>query len=188
MIESDVKRYTKEDWEMSTLRGETNRILADIQAGKEDSKEKLFELTYNHLKIIARIYAYDKNDMEDILQIAYLKVFKHIKSFDLSKDGYNWLCKIVQNVAYTLRRTTPTCVSLDDYSHHADSSDVMNYILAKDEMYRYLENYSEKDRQLIHLRFYEGYCYSEIAEKMSMKKSNVHRRISKIVKEILKNK
>ena len=173
---------------MSTLREDVNRLLAGVKSGKEDSKEKLFELTYNHLKIIARIYVYDKNDVEDVLQIAYLKVFKHIKSFNLSKDGYNWLCKIVQNVAYTLRRKTPTCVSLDDYSQCADSRDIMDYISAKEEIYRYLENYSERDRQLIYLRFYEDYCYSEIAEKMNMKKSNVHRRISKIVKEILKNK
>ena len=56
----------------------------------------------------------------------------------------------------------------------------------EDELRRYLEGYSALDRQLIYLRFYEGNTYREIAQKLQMKKSNVHRRITKILKEILK--
>ena len=97
---------------MSTLRGEVNKLLSGIKAGKEDSKEKLFELTYNHLKIIARCYVHNKNDIEDVLQIAYLKVFRYINAIDVSKDGYNWLCKIVQNEAYRFGKNNPTYLPL----------------------------------------------------------------------------
>ena len=53
-------------------------------------------------------------------------------------------------------------------------------------MCRYLEGYSELDCKLIYLKFFENYSYPEIAEIPHMKKSNVHRRGSKIIKEILK--
>ena len=174
---------------MSTLRGEVNKLLSGIKAGKEDSKEKLFELTYNHLKIIARCYVHNKNDIEDVLQIAYLKVFRYINAIDVSKDGYNWLCKIVQNEAYRFGKNNPTYLPLDDYAETINFEDVTDWIYAKDEIYKYLAGYSELDRMLIYLKFYEDYSYSEVAEKMKMKKSNVHRRVSKILKEILaKNK
>ena len=174
---------------MSTLRGEVNKLLSGIKTGKEDSKEKLFELTYNHLKIIARYYVHNKNDIEDVLQMAYLKVFRYINAIDVSKDGYNWLCKIVQNEAYRFGKSNPTYLPLDDYSQRMDSINIIDYISAKDEIHRYLEGYSELDCRLIYLKFYEDYSYSEIAEKMNMKKSNVHRLVSKILKEILtKNK
>ncbi|MBE7100372.1 MAG: sigma-70 family RNA polymerase sigma factor [Clostridiales bacterium] len=171
---------------MSTLRGEVNKLLAGIKAGKEHYKKKLFERTYNHLKIIARCYVQDKNDVEDVLQMTYLRAFKYIEALDSSKDGYNWLCKIVQNEAYTLAKKNPVHFSLDDYSQEANSQDVWNNISDKDELYRYLEGYSALDRQLLYLKFYENYSYFEIAEKMGMKKSNVHRRIAKMLKEILK--
>ncbi len=173
---------------MSILRRDVNKLLIEIQNGKEDSKERLFNLTYNHLKIIARSYVHDKNDVEDVLQISYLKVFKYIESVNPNKDGYNWLCKIVQNEAYRYSKNNQTYISLDDCVKNVDTKDITDLISAKDEIYRYLEGYSELDCRLIYLKFYEDYSYSEIAEKMNMKKSNVHRRVSKVLKEILRKK
>ena len=173
---------------MSTLRMDVNKILQKIKEGKDEYKEILFNLTYNHLKVIARMYVHNKNDVEDVLQTTYLRVFKYIKAANLSKDGYNWLCRIVQNEAYKFNKANPTYVSLECCKEDSISIDIVDLISEKDEIYRYFKHYSELDRRLIYLKIYEGYSYSEIANKMRMKKSNVHRRISKIFKEIVKKK
>lgn len=173
---------------MSTLRTEVNRILQKIKAGNEQYKEVLFNLTYNHLKIIARMYVYNKNDVEDVLQAAYLRVFKYIKTSDFSKDGYNWLCRIVQNEAYSFNRANPSYLSLEECRGETALSDMTDLISQKDEIYRYLKKYSELDCKLIYLKIYDGYSYLEIANKMNMKKSNVHRRISKVFKEIIEQR
>ena len=173
---------------MSTLRTDVNRILQKIKQGEDQYKELLFDLTYNHLKVIARIYVYNKNDVEDVLQMAYLRVFKYIETANFSKDGYNWLCRIVQNEAYRFNKANPTYLSLEDCKEEAVSIDMADWISEKDEIYRYLKHYSELDRRLVCLRIYEGCSYMEIANKMDMKKSNVHRRISKVFKEIEKKR
>ena len=82
---------------MSFLGKDINKILSRIQTGDERAKEELFEKTYSHLKAVVYRYLHDKNDVEDVLSNVYLKVFSSIKAFDTGKDGYNWLCKIVQN-------------------------------------------------------------------------------------------
>ena len=171
---------------MSSLREKVNKLLVGVQSGDERCKKELFELTYNHLKVIARRYVCDLNDVEDVLQNAYLKAFKYVNALDKSKDGYNWLCKIVQNEAYSYGKDNLDCLPLEEHSYRVDQRDVLDCISQQDELRRYLEGYSALDRQLIYLRFYEGNTYREIAQKLQMKKSNVHRRITKILKEILK--
>lgn len=173
---------------MSTLRTEVNRILQKIKEGKEEYKEILFNLTYNHLKVIARMYVYNKNDVEDVLQTTYLRVFKYIKTANVSKDGYNWLCRIVQNEAYRCNKENPTYLSLEDCKEEAVPIDIAELISEKDELYRYLKDYSELDRTLLKLKIYDDFSYFEIANKMNMKKSNVHRRVSKMCKEIVKKR
>ena len=84
---------------MSILRTEVNKILIKIKKGDEESKNVLFEKTYNHLKTIAYPYVRNKDDVEDVLVEAYLRMYQYVSSFDPKKDGYNWMCKIVQNVA-----------------------------------------------------------------------------------------
>ncbi len=80
---------------MSNFRREINLLLSGIKCGDKTKLKILFSTTYNHLKVIAYKYAINKNDIEDILIESYIKIFKYINSFDMSKDGYNWLCKIV---------------------------------------------------------------------------------------------
>lgn len=173
---------------MSKLRRDVNKLLSGIKDGKEKCKQQLFDLTYNHLKIVARSYVIDKNDVEDVLQLTYLKAFKYIKSVDDSKDGYNWLCKILQNEAYSFCKKNPKYYSLEDYSRCTGEFDITEWVSAKDEVYRYLKDCSELDCKLIYFKFYEDYSYSDIARIMGMKKSNVHRRVSKVLKEILRKK
>ncbi len=170
---------------MSVWKHEINRILLRIQQGDERSKEVLFENTYNHLKAIARRYLRDKNDVEDVLSNAYLKVFRSIHSFDKTKDGYNWLCKIVQNEAYDFNKKTLDYLPIEEEIVGVEQIDFTESLSQADEIWRWLKEYSQADQRMIYLKFWEDYSYAEIAKILGMKKSNVHKRVSKIIKEIL---
>ena len=171
---------------MSTLRGAVNKLLKGIQSGNEADKERLFELTYNHLRIIARGYIKNENDIEDIMQTVYLRAFRYVDSVDLSKDGYNWLCRIVEREVYRFLEKNTVHVSIDDCVLKADERDITDLISDRDEIRRYLQGCSELDLKLIYLKFYKDYSYAEIAKIMNMKRSNAHRRVSKVLKEIFK--
>lgn len=170
---------------MSVFKNDVNRILLRIQQGDERGKELLFERTYNHLKGIAYRYLRDKNDVEDTLSNAYLKAFSSIRTFDKTKDGYNWLCKIVQNEAYDFNKKGLDYLPIEE-NFYAEATGIDEALATSDELWRWLKNYGELDRRLVYLKFWEEYSYAEIANMLGMKKSNVHKRVSKIVAEILK--
>ena len=170
---------------MSVFKNDVNRILLRIQQGDEQGKELLFKRTYNHLKGIAYRYLRDKNDVEDTLSNAYLKAFSSIRTFDKTKDGYNWLCKIVQNEAYDFNKKGLDYLPIEE-NLYAEETRIDEALAASDKLWRWLKEYGELDRRLVYLKFWEEYSYAEIANMLGMKKSNVHKRVSKIVAEILK--
>ena len=171
---------------MSILRTDVNKILIRIQKGEEESKNVLFEKTYNHLKRIAYPYVRNKNNVEDVLEDAYLKMFQYVYSFDPKQDGYNWMCKIVQNTAWDWNKQYSQEIPLEDIEPSSQVIEIEDMIADKDEVGRWLQPYSERDRKMMHLRFFEDKTIESIAEALGMGKSNVHKRISKITKEILK--
>ena len=104
---------------MSILRKDVNKVLIKIKKGDEESKNVLFEKTYNHLKSIAYPYVCNKADVEDVLIEAYLRIFQYVATFDSNKDGYNWMCKIVQNVARDWDKNFFQNLSLEDIEEKA---------------------------------------------------------------------
>lgn len=170
---------------MSRLGKDVNKILQGIKDGDEKCKKLLFDTTYNHLEIVARRYVHNQDDVEDVLQNVYFRVFNYIDSWDHSKDGYNWMCRIVQNEAYRLNEKNPVHLPLEDFARNPAAKDITDEISAKDELDKYLSVYSGLDQELVRMKYGEDYSYSEIAKKLNLKKSTVHRRVSIIVKEIL---
>lgn len=171
---------------MSQLGKQTNRILLAVRRGDRDAQRQLFELTYNHLKAVAYNYARDKNDWEDILSEAYLKIFRYAAAFDDSKDGYNWMCKIVQNTAYDYNAKHAPTLPLDDALPLADGGQTEDDFVGRDAVLRAMDKLSEEDRRLLYLQLYEGLSLAEIARLTGSKKSTVHKRLSALKAKILK--
>lgn len=170
---------------MSILRKEVNRILKRIKKGEEESKNVLFEKTYNHLKRIAYPYVRNKDDVEDVLAEAYLRMYQYIGSFNPKKDGYNWMCRIVQNAARDWDEDFFQTIPLEEAEKNSQVLEWEEAVALKDEVERLLQEYSERDRKMMHMRFWEDRTIEEIAQALGMGKSNVHKQISKILKEIL---
>ena len=169
---------------MSFLRKQTNELLLRIKQGDEASKNELFNFTYNHLIIVAQKYLNNKNDAEDVVSSTYLKAFSYIHSFEPTQDGYNWLCKIVQNLCFDFNKKDIQWIPFEKVINVSDTIDIETHIEKKDTIQTYLSFYSELEQQLIYLRFWENRSFAEIAKLTGKKKSYVHKRVSKILKEI----
>lgn len=125
-------------------------------------------------------------DYEDILIEAYLRIFKYINSFNIKKDGYNWMCRIVQNVAYDFNSQTVSNLPLTELTFSSIIGDEIDKFIAKDELFSIICNLSAQEQNLIYLRFYEGLTYLEIAKMLNSRKSTVHKQINTILKKLRK--
>lgn len=171
---------------MSFLRNQTNQLLSQIQQGDRDSRNQLFQSTYNHLVVVAKKYLNNKNNAEDVVSSSYLRAFEYIASFDPNQDGYNWLCKIVQNLCYDFNKKEEKWISIDKISNVAAGEDIAERLEQKDTISEYLAGYTRLEQEFIRLRFYENLSFADIATATGTKKSYVHKRVSKIIKEVLK--
>lgn len=170
---------------MSKFQREINTILYEIKCGDKSKEKELFNVTYNYLKVIALRYAVDKNDWQDILLETYSRALKYIDNFDLTKDGYNWLCKITQNVAYDFNKQVEPNEPLEELKNeevYFIEDSIVNRSFVTDELSK-LPIYEQK---LIYLKFWGNLSYSEIAKEVNGKKSTVHKQINTILKKLNK--
>lgn len=168
---------------MSKFRKEINSILFSLQKGDKTKQQELYNATYNYLKVIALKYVIDKNDYEDVVMEAYLKAFHYIASFNNKYDGYNWLCKIVQNTAYDFNKKHLPVISLDNITFTQIVGQKINDVDDSDEVLSALCKLPEYEQRLIYLRFYEGFSYSEISKIIGKGKSTVHKQTLKAIEE-----
>ena len=171
---------------MSKFGNEINSILKDIHKCETEKQQLLYSKTVNFLKIIALKYAADKNDYEDILVEAYLRMFRYIYSFNPNKDGYNWMCKIVQNVANDFNTKLHPTLPLDEITFTGILGDELDRVIDKDDLLAKICGLSDREQNIIYLRFYEKCTYSEIAKILNSKKSTVHKQLGSILKKLEK--
>lgn len=168
---------------MSRFRNEINSILEKVQAGDKDSFKELYDATYSHLKRIAMMYAEDKSEWEDILVESYIRAFKYVKTANLEKDGYNWLCKIVQNVAFDFSKKKQPPL----YQKDSTFEEIEQQIFERDFLITEMEKLPEKDQKLLYMRFWEDKSFAEIASELQMQKSTVHKRAQILLKQLKVN-
>lgn len=172
---------------MSQLGEKVNKLLRGVKNGEKFSFQKLHETTYNHLTVVALNYLYNTDDLEDVLNESYLRVFKYINSYDNSRDGYNWMCKIVQNVAYQYNSRYNILVELNKAEAHGlfyelDENFIDNVVLLS-----VIKKFDAETQELLYLKYWEDLSFSEIAFRKGMKKPTVYKRINSALKVIKKS-
>ena len=105
---------------MSNIAGaDEKRLIRDIIKGKRDAMQELYSLTVRNMTAVCSRYVVDQDDVNDVLQESYLKVFSGIGAFT-SHDGGSlvaWIRRIVVNESLMLLRRKKKLnqfVSLDE--------------------------------------------------------------------------
>jgi len=173
---------------MSKLGEEVNSLIKEIKKGKWHAFEKLHDLTYNHLTVIAYNYLYDSSDIEDVINNSYFRIYQYINSADADKDVYNWMCKIVQNIAYQYNKKHNVTVDINKAETQNLFYELDDSIIETTDIMRAVKALNREEQELIYLKYWEDLSFSEIATLKGAKKPTVYKRISvalKKVKEIL---
>lgn len=173
---------------MSQYHHQVNFLLRKIKDGDKSKMSDLYDLTHNHLKHVALHHLENKTDFEDVLEEAYYRVLKYIASFNSLKDGYNWICRIVQNVTADINKKNKNYVvcenlPIDDFQYPED----IDAILTMDALYQYVKTLPQIDRQIFYYRYYLDLPFDEIAKKLDRAKSFVHSRNKILSEKIMEN-
>ena len=124
-------------------------------------------------RYLARFMPGASDELDDILQEIFVKVYVNARGFDTSLKFSSWIYRIAHNEAVSWlrkKKSRPETVELgeDDFHTFVESIDVASddeeSVLAKDEVSRVLAQVPEKYRTVLVLRFLEGKSYEEIGD------------------------
>ena len=167
------------------------QLVVRVQKGDKSAFDLLVR-KYQHriAKLVSR-YVYDRTEVEDVTQEAFIKAYRAIKGFRGESAFYTWLYRIAINTAKNYLVAQGRRPSIADVeTEEAEASDIGTNLrdattperhLLADEIGRTVERVlaalPEDLRTAVTLREIEGLSYEEIAEVMDCPIGTVRSRI-----------
>ncbi|MFT4521390.1 MAG: RNA polymerase sigma factor (sigma-70 family) [Bacteroidia bacterium] len=158
---------------MAKAQRDTEREL--IEACQRGDSEA-FELIYNNLsdKMYAVCLRYTKHndDAKDVLQDAFIRIYKNLKQFRFSGSFEGWCRRIVVNTAIERIRKNGRLAedSLElapETSVKAESFEQLKY----DDLMTLIRTLPDGYRTVFNMYVIEGYSHKEIAEELQVSES-----------------
>lgn len=169
---------------MSLLKTKVNKLLLKFKNGNNYAFKDLFDFLYKKLISIARQYLKNKSDADDVVSETFIQIHKSISQFDDLKDGYNWICKIVERKALDKNRKNKVYDELD--GNFIDEQNIFEEINNKTDIESEINKLPEDEQKIVRLYFYYGYTYKEIGEVMGYLPQMAYKKMKTILGKLRK--
>lgn len=146
-------------------------LLSRCQRGDAAAQQQLFRRTYPKLLQVCQRYARDRPEAEDMLQEAYLTIFKDIHQYRGTGALEGWLHRITVRTALRwLRRKNPLrfAEELDATHENAYTFEAEAYPLDAEALLHLLQQMPAGYRAVFNMRCLEGFSYEEIAAELDI--------------------
>lgn len=154
-----------------------------------------FEELYNHFfpRVYSYLYARMKNGdaADDVVSVAFEKMLMNLDSYDPEKSAFStWLFRIASNAMtdYFRRQQRRGETQWEDFFDPSDGKPSPEQEVLKKEgasdLLKALDKLSERERQIVNMKYFSGMSNKDIAEELGMTATNVgvilHRSLSKL--------
>ncbi|TNE57422.1 MAG: RNA polymerase sigma factor [Bacteroidetes bacterium] len=151
------------------------KILAGCRRGDAQQQQHLFEAFNQSLFVVCLRYARDRPEAQDMLQEAFLAIFRDIHQFSGSGSLEGWLHRVtVRSALQYLRRKNPLRFA-EDVDQLPD--DIRNFHpdmeLNGEAILQLVRQLPDGYRTVFNLRCMDGYSYPEIAAMLDIAESTV---------------
>lgn len=161
------------------IQSKTRRRSADVVASEQEFARLYtdsYKLVYNYVR-----YRMGGDEAaEDVVSEAYLQAARHFESYDPSRAKFStWVIKIAINCMHTYKRKARPSAPLEDIPERLVAQGAAEgEVLNKDYVDRLLSVLDESERELVLMKYHEGYRNVEIAEELDMNPSTVSTKLA----------
>jgi RNA polymerase sigma-70 factor (ECF subfamily) len=148
-------------------------LLARVGRGDQRAFSELFAATRNKLRKTARPFAPSTADLDDLLQDAYLKIWKHAAHFDPRRSSpITWMCAIMRYTAIDAARLKQ--VPMADFDEAlavpdaADAEGEFDYELAQPIATRAIQRLPDQRRELVSRAYLDGESRLMLAQRFGV--------------------
>ena len=142
------------------------QLISDCQKGIKSSQYELVKRYSSMLLAVSKRYVKDSHTAQDVVQEAFIKIFKHISSYKNSGSFEAWMRRITARCALTWidKSVYKKEVSIEanpiEKTIHPDVFHMMEY----QEILKLIKQLPMGYRTVFNLNVIEGYSHKEIAE------------------------
>ncbi len=143
------------------------QLIAGCLKNDRRVQELLYRKYANEMYSICLAYEPDRDNAKDILQEAFVKVFKSINTYDNKGALKGWIRRIITNTAidhYRQKGKENSFVDVEKISNTTQSSSEEFGILESQDILAQVKRLPEGARVVFNLFALEGYSHKEIAE------------------------
>ena len=180
---------------MSDSQVTDRELVRKAQAGEKQAFGRLVERYQKRVYAVALGMLHNPDDALDVVQDAFVKVHKHIGSFQGNASFYTWLYRIVSNLCIDVQRKrkrrqhqefneavahSETPMSGVDVTPRLAESDPVTNLSRRElsrQMNKALDALSENHRVIILLREVDGLSYDDLARVLKVSKGTVMSRL-----------
>jgi len=161
-------------------------LLAKICGGDRDALALLFRRYANPVRSVGRRILRDKTEADDLVQEVFLYIHRKSALFDSSKgSARSWIVQVAYTQALLRRRQLKSQgfyvsgirdkpAECDQASKKgADYDHTVEGLFGRSGWKKIVEGLTEDQRETFRLHFFEGYTFTEIAEKLGQSHANV---------------
>ncbi|MEN8838989.1 MAG: RNA polymerase sigma factor [Flavobacteriales bacterium] len=185
----------------STLtKEELNEIIQLCIKRDKKGQELFFKHFYGKMMVVCTRYARDRDEAQDILQDAFVKVFDNLEKYEVTGSIEGWVRRIFVNTAIDHYRKYKNKFNLEEEGNIEDEASFYNELEENDNIYskiksadilEAMETLSPAYKMVFNLYAIENYTHKEVAEILNISsgtsKSNYAKAKAKI-KIVLENK
>lgn len=171
--------------------GDVTRLIREWRAGNEQAQDELFESVYDDLRQLAA--AYMRNERvghtlppTGLVHEAFLRMKRDNSAVGLAANRRHFFSIaaramrriLVEHARYHAAERRPSsrdALPLDDRASSSDDERALHEILAVDEALERLRATSERQAQVVELRYFAGLEESEVADVLDVSRATVTR-------------
>ena len=157
------------------------------------NNKEAFEYLYDHYSsalygIILKIVK-DEDKAADVMQDAFLKIWKHMGSYNSEKGTlFTWILNVARNTAIDKLRVevkTENAVSWDNVREiDLTSATIFNPTFTTIDLRAIVSTLLPERKLLIEMVYFQGYTHEEVSEKLSLPIGTVKSRVRKSLQEL----
>jgi len=142
-------------------------LIRGCRENNRKSQEMLYRRYARAMYNLCLIYESDRDNAKDILQEAFIKIFKNIDSFDRKGSLKGWMKKIITNTAidhYRKNYNETQLIPIENIVDPSSNEESVASILNTKDIISQVNRLPIGARMIFQLYVIEGYSHKEIAE------------------------
>ena len=160
---------------------EDKEIISLCIQGKSFAQKMLYDKYSKLFYAICCRYCKDKEDAQDILQDAFLKIYRNLSQFKHEGSFEGWMKRIVVNTSIEHYRKQINILSFDDQLATEDNTPYTVDEISLDEaaILGLIQGLPNGVRMVFNMYVIEGYNHAEIAEKLGISEGTSKSQLSR---------